>query len=122
MENEKKSLKEIFPNLVRELEGGESKVQIDSVRVNSEEAEKSLAEIEPAPSDKFRHYNPTLVDFIRRCDTKEQAEEIIAYLLKKGELSAEVAEKTRRQLETEGLRSFGPKKEDDYYFKQGGVC
>ena len=122
MENEKKSLKEIFPNLVRELESGESKVKIDSIRANSEEAEKNLAEIEPMPSDKFRHYNPTVVDFVRRCDTNAQAEEIVSYLLKRGELSAGDAQKIRKQLAFEGLRSFGPKKEEDYYFKQGGIC
>jgi hypothetical protein len=85
------------------------------VRTDSGEAEKGL-------SDKFRHYNPTVIDFIRRCDTEEQAEAIIAYLEKRCELTNEYAEKLRAQLKKEGVRSFGPKKEENYYFKQGGLC
>ena len=115
MEIDKKSFKKMFPNLSEELEGGESKVSINSVRTDSETAEKSL-------SDKFRNYNPTVVDFIRRCDTEAQAEAIIAYLEKRGELTKEYAEQLRKQLKKEGVRSFGSKKEENYYFKQGGLC
>ena len=42
--------------------------------------------------DRFHNYNPTVVDFIRK------------------------------QLEDKGVRSFGPKKVEDYYFKLGGLC
>ena len=115
MEIDKKSFKKKFPNLSKELEGGESKVAIDSVRSDSDKVEKSL-------SDKFRNYNPTFVDFIRRCDTEVQAEAIIAYLEKRGELTKEYAEELRKQLKREGVRSFGSKKEENYYFKQGGLC
>ena len=122
VETERKSLKKMFPNLTRELEEGESKVSIDSVRADAAEAEKCIEEIEPAPPDKFRHYNPDAVDFIRRCDTEEQAEEIVAYLQKRGELSCEDADRLREQLKREGVRSFGSKKEENYYFKQSGLC
>ena len=111
----KKSLKKMFPNLSKELELGDSKVAVNSVRTDSDAAEKAL-------SDKFRHYNPTVVDFIRRCDTETEAESIIAYLEKRGELTKEYAEELRKQLKKEGVRSFGPKKEENYYFKQGGLC
>ena len=115
METDKKSFKKMFPNLSEELEGGDSKVAIGSVRTDSDAAEKSLP-------DKFRNYNPTVVDFIRRCDTEEQAKAIIAYLEKRGELSKEYAKELRQQLDREGVRSFGSKKEENYYFKQGGLC
>lgn len=115
METDKKSFKKMFPNLSEELEGGNSKVTIDSVRTDPDTAEKSV-------SDKFRNYDPTVIDFIRRCDTEAQAEEIIAYLEKKGEITKEYAAKLRKQLKREGVRSYGPKKEDSYYFKQGGLC
>src|SRR3972149_11010289 len=105
----------MFPNLSKELELGDSKVAINSVRTDSDVAEKAL-------SDKFRHYNPTVVDFIRRCDTEMQAEAIIAYLEKRGELTKKYAEKLKKQLKKEGVRSFGSKKEENYYFKQGGLC
>ena len=76
---DKKSFKKNFPNLSKELELGKSKVEISSVRTDPDAAEKAL-------SDKFRHYDPTVVDFIRRCDTEAQAETIIEYLEKRGDL------------------------------------
>ena len=115
MEIDKKSFKKMFPNLSKELELEDSKVAISSVRTDPDAAEKAL-------DDKFRHYNPTVVDFIRRCDTEMQAEAIIAYLEKRGELTKEYAEELRKQLKSEGVRSFGSKKEENYYFKQGGLC
>jgi hypothetical protein len=115
VETDKKSFKKMFPNLSEELEGGNSKVMVDSVRTDADTSEKSV-------SDKFRNYDPTVIDFIRRCDTEAQAEEIIAYLEKKGEVTKEYAAKFRKQLKREGVRSYGPKKEDNYYFKQGGLC
>ncbi len=115
METEKKAFKKMFPNLSEELELEDSKVAINSVRTDPDAAENAMA-------DKFRHYNPTVVDFIRRCDTDAQAEAIIAYLEKRGELTTEHAETLRQQLKKEGVRSFGAKKEENYYFKQGGLC
>jgi hypothetical protein len=115
VETNKKSFKKMFPHLSKELEAGEGKVAIDSVRTETDEAEKTV-------TDKFRSYDPTVVDFIRRCDTEVQAEAIIAYLEKRGELAKEYAKKLRKQLKKEGVRSFGPKKEENYYFKQGGLC
>ncbi|MEM2715000.1 MAG: DUF2095 family protein, partial [Candidatus Bathyarchaeia archaeon] len=73
-----------------------------------------------AASRKFDGYNPDVIDFIRRCDTEEQAEEIIAYLEKKGEISQSYASNLRKQLKEKGVRSFGPKKEEAYYLRQAG--
>ena len=127
---DKKSMKKMFPNLIKELEAGENKVPIDAVRADAAKAEETvddaeetmLAEAENALPDKFRHYNPTVVDFIRRCDTEAQAEEIISFLQKRGEITEEYAEEVRAQIKKDGVRSFGPKKEEDYYFKQSGLC
>ena len=119
METDRKSFKKMFPNLSEELEGGDSKVPIDAVRTGSDAAE---APPEKATPDKFRNYDPNVVDFIRRCDTEEQAKTIIAYLEKRGEVSKEYAKELRQQLKRKGVRSFGPKKEEGYYFKQGGLC
>ena len=127
---DKESLKKMFPNLYKELEQGEVKISIDSVRRNPQEAESETTEaaereVEPKSAtstpDKLRHFNPTAVDFIRRCDTEAQAEEIIAYLHKKGEITEEYAEELLCQLKQEGLRSFGPKKQENHYFREGGI-
>jgi hypothetical protein len=126
---DKESLKKMFPNLYRELEARENSVSISAVRNNAKEEESVYAEscenIEKIPSekpsDKLRNYNPAAVDFIRRCDTEIQAEEIIAYLQRKGEITDEYAKDLRCKLKMNGVRSFGSKKEDYYYFREGGI-
>lgn len=129
---DKKSIKKIFPHLYEELEAGEVKVPINAVRKNPLEAEEAASgecedctgeEVVPCTEtpDKLRHFNPSTVDFIRRCDTEAQAEEIIAYQQKKGEITKENAEQMRCQLKRDGVRSFGPKKEENHYFKEGGI-
>ncbi len=130
MATDKKALKKMFPHLYKELETGDVKVPINAVRKNPQEAEEAVeceeCEEEELDSctempDKLRHFNPSAVDFIRRCDTEAQAEEIIAYLQKKGEITQKYAEELRCQLKREGVRSFGPKKEEYYYFREGGI-
>ena len=128
---DKKSIKKIFPHLYQELENGEVKVPINAVRKNPSEAEETAVGEErecteeeftcPETPDKLRHFNPSAVDFIRRCDTEVQAEEIIAYLQKKGEISKDNAEQIRCQLKRDGVRSFGTKKEENHYFREGGI-
>jgi hypothetical protein len=110
---DKKSFKEKFPNLYKELEGGENKVTINSVCTDTAAAEKSFG-------DKLRHFNPTVVDFIRRCDTEEEAKTIIDFMEKRCEITPKRALQLRAQLKKKGVRSFGPKKEENYYFEQGG--
>jgi hypothetical protein len=130
---DKESLKKMFPNLYKELEAGDAKISIDALRKNPEEAEADLAEcaeqkaeeleseIDTTTPDKLRHFNPSAQDFIRRCDTEAQAEEIINYLEKKGEITKKSARELRCKLKNEGLRSFGPKKEENHYFREGGI-
>jgi len=115
VETDKKSFKKMFPNLSKELELEDSKVAIDSVRTDSDVAGKAVP-------DQFHNYDPTVIDFIRRCDTEVKAKAIIAYLEKRGELTKKYAEKLRKQLKRRGVKSFGPKKEENYYFKKGGLC
>jgi len=108
---DRESLKKMFPNLTKELQAGENKVRVNSVRTSPEEGERA------ATSQSFDEYVPNVIGFIRRCDTKEQAEEIVCYLEKRGEIDGEYAQKLKRQLKEKGVRSFGSKKEQDYYLK-----
>jgi hypothetical protein len=128
MASDKKALKKIFPNLYEELEGGNCKVPINALRKNAAEAEESedgeTQEEDFKPTfapDKFCHFSPSAVDFIRRCDTDAQAEEIITYLQKKGEITKEYADELRCKVKRDGVRCFGPKKEENYYFREGGI-
>jgi hypothetical protein len=127
-----RSLKKMFPHLYRELEPSENVTSDnDAANTASGVADEGL-EIEdvseeeflrPAKeADKLRHFNPSAVDFIRRCDTDEQAQEIISYLQKKGELTQEQAKELECKLKRDGVRSFGSKKDTNYYFHEGGLC
>ena len=97
---EKDRFKKLFPHLAEELEGNESKVVIEA---------------EGRQERKWAGYTPDIVDFLRRCDTDEQGEEIIDYLERKGEISQDRALKLREQLKGEGIRSFGSRKQEGYY-------
>jgi len=99
-----------FPNLTRELEQNAMRVKIDSVRSETKDDERR--------SKKFDRYMPDVVDFLRRCDNFEEADEIIGFLEKRGEISNDHADKLRKQLHEKGLRSFGSKKEHGYYLRQ----
>jgi len=112
VEYRKKRFKRLYPNLAKELEGGEHRVAMNSVRTDAQNGEN-------AASERFFHYVPDVIDFIRRCDNGEQAEEIIDYMEKRGEIERGYAQKLRKQLKDKGVRSFGRKKEKDYYLKHG---
>ena len=112
MEFDKRTFKKTFPNLAKELGSSEQKTSINSVRTDIQTGEKAV-------SKRFVHYMPDVIDFIRRCDTEEQAEEIVAYMEKRGEIKKQYAEKLRKQLKEKGVRSFGPKKEENYYLQHG---
>ncbi|MDR0318622.1 MAG: DUF2095 domain-containing protein [Nitrososphaerota archaeon] len=130
---DKRSLKKMFPNLSRELddENFENRVSIDAVCVDNEVAE-GAPEVEDVCEEEFlkpikktdalQHFSPSAIDFIRRCDTDEQAQEIISYLQKKGEITPEQAKELECKLKKEGVRGFGSKKDENYYFHEGGLC
>ena len=114
MEIEKKRLKRLFPHLLREMEARKQRVTISSVRSDLQTGEK-------ASSGRFDSYMPDVIDFIRRCDDEKQAIEIVDYMEKREEIGSDYARRLRKQLKEKGVRSFGPKKEDDYYSKRGIV-
>ncbi|MCD6248077.1 MAG: DUF2095 family protein [Hadesarchaea archaeon] len=106
MSNGVDELRKKYPNLYREW-GGVGTLRIGAVRTDPEEARKVAC---------AQHgYEPTVVDFIRRCDTDQQALEIIDFLERRGEISRDYAKSLRLQLKCFGLRSFGSKKEAGYY-------
>jgi hypothetical protein len=101
--------KKKYPNLARELEG--EGLKIDSVRSDMEEAERAV-------HNKYRGYDPTVIDFLRRCDTEEEGLEIINYMKERGEIPEEYAERLKYQLLMDGIRSFGKKKEQGHYLRR----
>lgn len=95
-----------FPNICRELEGVRG-IRINAVRSSGEEAEKAARSL--------GGYEPTVIDFIRRCDTDDQALEIINFMEGKGEITPAYARELRGQLLRDGVRSFGKKREPGCY-------
>ena len=108
MEMGKKRFRRIFPKLAEEMQTDENRFRISSVRSDVGVAERASVK-------RFDNYMPDAVDYIRRCDSEKQAEEIVDYLERRNEITNEFAHKLRKQLKTKGVRSFGPKKQDDYY-------
>ena len=101
-----------FPSLSKDLgEGNTQTVPIDGVRTVSEESETKKEE--------KIDYTPDVVDYIRRCDTLTQANEIVDFLAKQGELTVGQARAIKSQLKADGIRSFGAKKEKDHYLHHG---
>jgi hypothetical protein len=107
-----KKFKKLFPNLANELEQRSMTIKINSVQHDENEEETT----EPQT---FRGYNPDVIDFLKRCDTVEDAQEIIDYMEKQNKISKQYAIQLRRQLKEKGVRSFGAKKEDNYYHLRG---
>ena len=109
---EKKDFKRLFPHIADEIESGASKVDLNK-------ANESLPSTEPSYKEnrKYTGYQPGAVDFIRRCRKPQEAEEIIVYLERRGEITREDAKTLRKQLKEEGLRSFGPRKKPGDYEK-----
>ncbi|MEO2152274.1 MAG: DUF2095 family protein [Thermococcus sp.] len=110
-EYDKEEFKKRFPALAKELEEGG--VPIEAFRADEEEGEQ---EAEPRS---FAGYEPTVIDFLRRCETDEEALEIINWMESRGEITPEIAKELRITLAKKGVRAFGPKKEWGWYERHG---
>jgi len=104
---EKEEFKKRYPHLAEEIEKGVGKADI------------VLAFENPKAKRKWAGYEPTVVDFIRRCNKKEEALEIIEYMRGRKEILPDEAERLIKQLEEKGLRSFGDRKTPGYYEREG---
>ena len=111
-EYDMEEFKEAFPHLHKEL--GEEGVPLSGYRTSGEKAEKELDEVYD-----FSGYNPTVIDFLRRCETDEEALEIINWMENRGEITHDIARELRITLTKKGVRVFGAKKEWGWYEKHG---
>jgi len=101
--------KRLFPNLYREIVQKKMCIRINAQRDSEERAKEAM--------DVLHGGLPGPVDYIRRCDTDEEAIELVDYLESRGEVTKEEADRLRKQIREMGVRSFGPKKELGYYSK-----
>ncbi len=93
---EKKEIRRLFPNLLREIENDEQAIAIGSVRSNTRSGEEYVL---GEPSD--------VIGYLRRCEKDQEALDIIAHFEKKGVITSDYAKSLRIQLLQHGLRSFG---------------
>ena len=96
-EVDEEELKDVFPVLSREIKSGEKGILEEESRTSA--GSKKVR--------KFQGYTPGATDFLCRCKTEKEAEEIIQYLLKKGEITEEHAEYLQNQMKEKGLEFFG---------------
>ncbi|MEM2905891.1 MAG: DUF2095 family protein [Candidatus Bathyarchaeia archaeon] len=94
-----------FPKLAEEMENGVMRYSVSDVECKEEDEKSELR-------------GPDAVSYLRRCSTLEEAEEIIAYLERKGEINPEYADSLRREAHEGGVAAFGEKKEQGYYFRK----
>lgn len=94
MEFDPKDFKRKFPHLYEEL--GQTE-EPDSPRLGNQNP--SAGSLNP--------YSPEVISYLRRARTNEEATEIIAYLRKRGEISQKDADSITKQIEQNGVRSFG---------------
>jgi hypothetical protein len=111
MEIDKEEFKKKYPKIAKEMEKDSSRKKINCVKNNIDSNKNENYE-------EFRGYNPSVIDFIRRCNTFKEADSIISYLEKRGEISPEYSKRIRVQIKDKGIRSFGSKKRINYYFNK----
>ncbi len=109
---DRKEFRRKYPNLAGEM-NGRGTIRIQAVRSDVDEAEKAAHGVEG--------YEPTVVDFLRRCKDDAQALEVIEFMEKRGEIKPDYAKRLRFQLVERGLRSFGKLKKPGWY-EHGETC
>lgn len=100
-------IKEHFPSIYREIKENEKLLEEKELRTSS-----GIKKVR-----KFSSYTPSILDFICRCKTEEEAIEIIDFSLNKKVITKEYAESLKKRLEEEGLESFGEHRAAGYYEK-----
>ena len=97
-----------YPNLAKELLDSEPAYTLTFKGQDSDLSQNSSV-------DPLKGFSPSAVDFIRRCKTKEEALEIINFLVEHKDLDSKTANSMRKKLESEGLSAFGTHKNPGYY-------
>jgi len=115
---DKDELNEKFPHLITEITGKKKSVKIDSIENNI-----ALKQFKLKFSSPNELVNPNAIDFLRRCTNRNEALNILEYLLKQKEISKKDYNSFKNQiLKEEGLKEFidkhGGFKGPGYYEKK----
>ncbi|MFX1285220.1 MAG: DUF2095 family protein [Promethearchaeota archaeon] len=108
-------IREKFPAIYAELANKKMSLKIDEVE---DDKMPSMHQKEKQNQDPFSNYEPNIYDFLARARTNEEGKEIIDFLAKQGQISPETAINLTKRLQTLGIRSFGPIRSSDYYYRK----
>lgn len=95
--------KEKFPNLCDEIEESSNSISVDAIRTDLDAGNRA--------ADPKRSSGPTVVDYIKRCETEDEAIRVIGRMAEHGKIKEKYARMLRSQLVKEGLDSFSSKKD-----------
>jgi len=109
-----------FPHLSREIQNPNLLYPVDAVRWDDEEPEEAEEEdieeenVEKKPrKDRFAlSEEPNLKSLLRRSKSEKEAEEIIKYFEKRGDITPQEATKLLASLQSKGLKAVQGKNED----------
>lgn len=98
------------PKVISNFEKGVSELNETSDDLDTEEID-TIPKQKPLTKEEEQELSdPKIENFLCRCKTIDQAEDIIIYCLKRKEITPEQAEEIRNKIKKEGLRSFGEHK------------
>ena len=116
---DKEELEEYVPHLINELSENTHTLKIDSVNLEVEDIKEEEDQImkDLIPKELV---NPGVIDFIRRCKTKDEAIEILDFCLKQGEIGRDEYEKYKSIIMQKGgldkiIEENGGRKDPGYY-------
>jgi hypothetical protein len=113
-------IEELLPNLAEELKTTSSD-PIESGELTPQPQIRTPDEVQQATRSQYdtdsELYSPKTEDFLRRCSSLKEAEEIIEHQIKMKEITKSQAEELLQICKEQGIRFFGSKKEWGYYEK-----
>jgi hypothetical protein len=75
--------------------------------------------IDRAPDeDPFSNYEPNVYDFLERAKTDKEGFELLDYLVQQKQISTKTAKQLKNQITESGIRSFGPIRTINHYFRK----
>ena len=108
-----------FPHIKKEIQNPNLLYPVDAVRWDDEVAEEEEEDLEEEKAEKKPSKDqfalseePNLKSLLRRSKSEKEAEEIIKYFEKRGEITSQEATKLLSTLQSKGLKAFQSKKED----------
>ena len=113
---------ELFPHLLKELSQKKKSIKIGSINHQVDQIHKEEVQL----SNNYyprELYNPGVIDFIRRCSKKEDAIEILDYLMNRNEINEEDYKSYKNIILQEGgleqlINESGGLKQPGYYIRK----